>query len=347
MLAAAARDLTPLVERAAAREKGGRCSEELNAPGPPDFGPWTTGQCTLALITGSKGSVEEVLGGLKYLSASNDGSPWSIESTTWKGMAFLGALDHPSLRQGAGASTGDWIAEVRRAHDEVSARQSEDGGWGSFRTAYVEPHAMTSYATYIALQFLLEIKTSKPYALDEATLDGKIKKALRWILLQYDDKTRGWSEPDSAIKPQKELATLYLIVLTAGAQAGFDNVTSDRNYEAALSNWIATAVADSQTRKVTDNSQLRQVQYIYDDAQKHLPTRNQVMTVLWFPWSLWLSDLLAADKRFSASRQQQIDLLEESLIQRLPDAVAAFKTGSTYPAAELLYVVGSLRQRHK
>ena len=238
------------------------------------------------------------------------------------------------------------MAEVRRAHDEVSARQSEEGGWGSYKTAYAGPHAMTAYSTYHALQFLLEIRRSRPYVFDEAALDGKIKKALRWILLQYDDQTKGWSEYDSAVKPHKDLATLYLIVLTGGAQAGFDRVTSDRNYEAALSDWITTAVANSQSRKVTDNSELRQTQFIYDEkSQKALPTKSQSVGVLWFPWSLWLADLLAADKHLSASRKDQIDLLHDSLIRRLPEAVTAFKTGSTYPAAELLYVVGSLRQR--
>jgi hypothetical protein len=341
---AAVGELTPLVEGAAAREKTGRCSEYLNAPGPPDFGPWTTAQCALALMAGSEGSVPEVLRGLEFLSAAHVDTPWSIELTTWAGMAFLRALSHPSPWQSA-ARNSDWIEEVRHAYDDVSARQSVEGGWGSFNTAYADSRAMTPYATYQALQFLLAIKKRRPYILDETALDGQIKKALRWILLQYDDKARGWSEHDSTIKPDKGLATLYLVVLSGGAQAGFDRVASDRNYEEALNEWIATAVVDSQSRKVTDNSQLRQTQFMYDENSQPLGTKSQGVGVLWFPWTLWLSDLLAADRHLSASRERQIDLLQERLIRRLPEAVAAFKTGSTYPAAELLYVVGSLRQR--
>jgi hypothetical protein len=276
-----------------------------------------------------------------------DGEP-AIEATAWAGLAFLAALKDDSLRERA-------KAELDHAYRYITQRQSAEGGWGSRETEYHGARTITAYSTFIALRFLLRlhqrVKDNGPSgeavrALlpDDGSVEEQIRKGLYWILNTYDADAKAWREYGGA-GIQKDLATLYLIVLVDAKQSGFESLASHRAFQAAIENWIRIGQSDSMNRQVIENTQLAQEQYRYDKSGQ--PLRGNALSapnasIVWHPWSLLLSSYLKSETTLTPTQREQVSSIYPQLFRRLPETVTAFSSGFTFMATEMLYVMGEI-----
>jgi hypothetical protein len=313
-------------------------------------GVWTSAQCIAALAAARMDdSRDEIRRSLAFVSKARVRQAWGsvnepiAEITAWAGFAYLHALEYAQLWESE-AERQQAVEEVRRVYRYLLQRQSSQGGWGTYETAYPKPGAFTDYSTYMAMRFLLKLRSAQPYPLKVAELDERITRGLTWILNRYDRNTGGWSEFGSAIRPHKDLGTMYLLVLAEADRAGFGIVKAHPNFAHALDRWSQSVLSDSMNRPIGQNSELRQAQDKYDSAGK-LVTGNYyylAVSVLWHPWSLLLASQLAEDTGISQAQRDRILVARDRLKDRVPEAVATFSTGFTYMAAETLLVLASL-----
>jgi hypothetical protein len=329
----AGRNLSDLVKSTLLHDGG--CQISIDDPGfsPPEN--WSSAQCVAALLQAPKvqpDAYDEIRRTLHLLSARRRGDGWpviqatpqtQIESTAWVGLAFLAALNsHADNFLRSNAERDDVMREIGHVHQYLTQRQSGGGGWGSFETEYVKPSASTDYSTFIAVRFLLELRKSPQVSVDRGILDERVRRALAWIMSRYDVEAKGWAEHGSAVGAQKDLATLYLLVLTEANQGGFGYVMSNPVYQMAVGDWIPAALRDSTIRKLTDNSDLRQSQDLFSKSGAYLGYKQQSASILWHPWSLLLSTYLVKEKSLSQSQRDQAQVVHDQLVRRLPEAVS-------------------------
>jgi hypothetical protein len=347
----AGRNLSELVKSTLLLDGG--CRISIDDPGfsPPEN--WSSAQCVAALLQAPEAQpdvYDEIRRTLHLFSARRRGDGWTviqsmpqiqIESTAWVGLAFLAALNsHADNFLRSNAERDDVMREIGHVHQYLTQRQSGGGGWGSFETEYVKPSASTDYSTFIAVRFLLELRKSPQVSVDRGILDERVRRALAWIMSRYDVEAKGWAEHGSAVGAQKDLATLYLLVLTEANQGGFGYVMSNPVYQMAVGDWIPAALRDSTIRKLTDNSDLRQSQDLFSKSGAYLGYKQQSASILWHPWSLLLSTYLVKEKSLSQSQRDQAQVVHDQLVRRLPEAAKAFSRGFIFKAAEVLYVIG-------
>jgi hypothetical protein len=346
------RKLSDLVKSTLLHDGG--CRISIDDPGfsPPEN--WSSAQCAAALLRAPELQTDvndDLRRTLRLLSARRRGDGWTtavqptsqtqVESTAWVGLAFLAALDPRANRVLASTAERDDVTrEIGHVYGYLMQRQSGGGGWGSFETQYVRPSASTDYSTFIAMWFLLQLRKAPQVAVDRGVLDERIKRALAWIVSRYNVEARGWNENGSAVGVQKDLATLCLLVLTAANQGGFGFVASNPVYQMAVGDWIAATIQDSATRKMTDNSDLRQSQDLFSASGAYLGYKQQSASILWHPWSLLLSSYLTREPSLSESQRDQALILHDRLARRLPETAKAFSRGYIFEAAEALYVIG-------
>jgi hypothetical protein len=311
-------------------------------------GMWTSAQCIAALSVARMGdSRAEIRRALEYLSKSRAGQAWGslgepiVEITAWAGLAYLHAIEYSQLWEGE-SERQQAIEEVQRVHRYLLQRQSSQGGWGSYETAYMGRGAFTEYSTIMAMRFLLRLRSKEPYPLKTAELDDRISRGLTWILNRYDRSTGGWSEFGSAIKRHKDLGTMYLLVLVEADRLGFGIVKAHPNFAHALDHWTKSALSDSINRPIGENSELRQAQDKYDSAGKPVNYYYLAVSVLWHPWSLLLANRLAEDAGIPEPQRDRILVARDRLLERVPEAVTDASTGFTFKASETLLVLASL-----
>jgi hypothetical protein len=234
------------------------------------------------------------------------------------------------------------VRDVEHIHRYVTTRQSAEGGWGSFETFYRGPGSFTDYSTFIAMWFLLELRQTKPYELDTRAVDEQIRRGLVWILSRYDRDLRGWREFGSPAGANRDLSILYLLVLTKASRSGFAFVRSHPDFSSALTAWVSSALQDSQSRRVSDSSNLQQPQEVFDSSGKFVRSEDSGATIIWQPWSLLLARLLLFSDMLDEERLAQIRSIEEQLFRRVPETPGVFNRGATFMAAEVLYALGSI-----
>jgi hypothetical protein len=108
----------------------------------------------------------------------------------------------------------------------------------------------------------------------------------------------------------------------------------------AVGDWLTTTLNDSTTRKLTDNSDVRQSQDLFSKSGTYLGYKQQSASIVWHPWSLLLSTYLAKEQSLSQSQRDQAQTVQDELVRRLPEAPKAFSRGFIFEAAEALYAIG-------
>jgi hypothetical protein len=154
-------------------------------------------------------------------------------------------------------------------------------------------------------------------------------------------EAKGWREYGSA-GIQKDLATLYLIVLVEARQSGFEFVALRPAFQTAIANWIGVARNESADRQVIENSQLGQEQYRYAKSGELLRSNAPTASIVWHPSSLLLSSYLRDDITLTREQSEQVSSIYDRLFRRLPETVKAFSSGYTFMAAETLYTLGEM-----
>ena len=302
--------------------------------------PWTDSQCLAALA-----SVSVLLPHGAALNESFDSlRSWrhtglraratirrfqSTEVSAWNGIAFLAGLSDPTLwrREQERRAVRETIGDIYR---ELSTRQTPSGSWRSYPDPHAHPGEGGSYASAMALRFLLQLSLAREAGLDLDSLSERVERGVWWVLRSYDPQLEGWAD-EKGSGLQADLTTFYLGVLSEARRAGLGFVEADTRYRSARRAWLRRALQESGERGTSAVSYVRQPQ----GADEEMGA-----TLVWYPWALLLATYLDADTTLPDDERQLASQITEQLWPRLPQGVDVLSAGLTFPAAETLLALG-------
>jgi hypothetical protein len=312
---------------------------------------WTSAQCVSAIVMLDERPPSELKDTFRFFESERELDGWSrwreyakptTEVTAWVGLAWLHSVgagrfwENDREREAA-------IVQIKRIYGQLTSRQSHEGGWASYRTAYAKPSAFGDYATAMALSFLGELKRSKAIPVEVSVLDDQIRRGLGWIVDRYDPEAKGWKEPLGAVV-QRDLATLNIMLLTEAKIGGLAFLESLPQLQRARDDWLAAAAEDSGRRDIGTSTQMRQAQEVFDEHGTLKREDDFTVSLMWYPWTLLAASEVARDAAAPARVRTTAAAIEERLWSRMPEAVKTFSAGVTFPAAETLYALGLARR---
>lgn len=314
---------------------------------------WTSAQCLSALLLSKDATLdpESLNQSFAYIRTVSEEGGWAVrvkgrpstEANAWVGLAYVLRLSHAPIE--SVDERAKVLNELKIIYREMIGRQSEQGGWSSFKTTYSNTIAFAPYATDMALMFLLQLKHSNLLPKEHNELDQKIRKGLNWILLEYVSGLTGWEErKDEGL--QRELTTLHLALITMGKRYGFLSFEADKGYREARRAWIERALKASGERGVLEFSRIRQIQGVFDANGKYIDSHEHSVALVWYPWSLLLASYLRDDQDLAENERQKASQIVDMLRTNLQPLIDGVRSGPTYRASETLFALGMIRNAH-